>query len=153
MNGEMMKADLELYYVDKYGSKEKYSLKNPLAERTVNTNLTKFRKEDILDYRQEGLICFWYLKEHELVDYMRGYITDKAVRRPHSSNSIRELWEELSNNFEIGEQFKVKLLKERCNVANLSSARISQLLKELSHARLLRKISHGVYVRNEEKSK
>lgn len=115
--------------------------------RTLNNHLTENKLADIVDYRQDGLKCYWYLKEHELVNYIRDYLTDKPIRRKHHTNSVGELWEELSNNFEIGERFKVKLLRERCNVPTLSNARLSQLLKKLSNTPLLTKVSHGVYVR------
>ena len=115
--------------------------------RTLNNHLTENKLADIVDYRKDGLKCYWYLKKHELVDYIRDYLTDKPIRRKHSRNSVGELWEEISNNFEKGERFKVKLLRERCNVSTLSNARLSQLLKELSNTPLLTKVSHGVYVR------
>ena len=122
-------------------------LLKPHHKRTLNNYLTELRKRGYVKYRRDGLRIYWSLKEHELVDYIRDYLTDKPIRRKHHTNSVGELWEELSNNFEIGERFKVKLLRERCNVPTLSNARLSQLLKELSNTPLLTKVSHGVYVR------
>lgn len=159
IKGELTITELELYLVNakrnkitkasrKAAMNNLSKMKKPaIHRRTLNNHLTENRLAGIVNYRQDGLKCYWYLKEHELVDYIRDYLTDKPIRRKHSRNSVGELWEEISNNFEKGEQFKVKLLRERCNVSTLSNARLSQLLKELSNTPLLTKVSRGVYVR------
>ena len=95
--------------------------KSAIHRRTLNTHLREIKLEGIVDYYKDGLRRLWYLKEHELVDYLRDYLADKPIRREYNTNSVGELWEELSNNFEIGERFKVKLLRERCNVPTLSN--------------------------------
>ena len=159
IKGELTITELELFLVNTKRNKitkasRKAAMNNlskmkkpPIHRRTLNNHLTENRLAGIVNYRKDGLKCYWYLKEHELVHYIRDYLTDKPIRRKHHTNSVGELWEELSNNFEIGERFKVKLLRERCNVPTLSNARLSQLLKELSNTPLLTKVSHGVNVR------
>ena len=102
IDGETEVKDINVFLGGELPSKSQKKIR--LASKTcINQNLTILKKLGVVDYYRIGQVAFWYLIENELAAYMRKYITSK--------------------NFEIDEQFKVKPLRDRCNVPNLSSAR------------------------------
>ena len=129
-----------------------FRLRNYINEKiskiAINQNLTSLKKDGFVKYRRRGQTAYWRLnEENKFITEFRGFFKSKKKRKRKSANAISQVEGHLSHIYNLYDSFKPAELKEKLGKRSysISSARLSQVLKDLVEQDILEKEEKARY--------
>ena len=119
-----------------------------ISKIAINQNLTSLKKDGFVKYRRKGQTAYWRLNdENRFIREFRGFFKSKERKKRKSNNAVSKVESYLSDIYNLNDSFKPAELKEKLRLKSyrISSARLSQVLKEFVNQGVLKKEERARY--------
>lgn len=119
-----------------------------ISKIAINQNLTSLKKDGFVRYRRKGQTVYWRLNdENRFIREFRDFFKSKKRKKRKSNNAISQVEIYLSDIYNLHDSFKPAELKEKLIQKSypISSARLSQVLKEFVNQGILKKEEKARY--------
>ena len=119
-----------------------------ISKIAINQNLTSLKKDGFVRYRRKGQTAYWRLNdENRFIREFRDFFKSKKRKKRKSNNAISQVEIYLLDIYNLHDSFKPAELKEKLIQKSypISSARLSQVLKEFVNQGILKKEEKARY--------